>query len=115
MGNWLSSRGGGGGGGTGDLFSDVRQIQKEIQKSKSQSDIAIAMKLEQPARAKSKFLQQARRGSKSREASGVRSSASVSSVPRALAVAQERAARKRDMKSDKANSRCASSSSFPFF
>ena len=65
------------------------------------------MKLEQPAKARSKFLQQARQGgSKSREASGVRASASVSSVPRmALAAAQERAARKRERKGDKGNSR----------
>ena len=95
MGNWLSSppkRG-------GDIFSDVRQIQKDIQRSKSQSDIAISLKLQQSVKpSKSKFLQ-ARFGSKSREASGdrgvVQSSASVSSVPQALSAAQERA-RKRD-------------------
>ena len=100
MGNWISSppkRG-------GDIFSDVRQIQKDIQRSKSQSDIAISLKLQQAAAAakspKSKFLQ-SRFGSKSREPSGdrrVRSSASVSSVPAALANAQERA-RKRDKSS----------------
>ena len=98
MGNWLSSppkRGG------GDIFSDVRQIQKDIQRSKSQSDIAISLKLQQSAKSpKSKFLQARFGGSKSREASGdrggvVQSSASVSSVPQALVAAQERA-RKRD-------------------
>ena len=110
MGNWLSSppkRG-------GDIFSDVRQIQKDIQRSKSQSDIAISLKLQQSAKSpKSKFLQARFGGSKSREASGdrgvVQSSASVSSVPQALAAAQERA-RKRD-KSKTAKSRdagCAS-------
>ena len=96
MGNWMPGppkRG-------GDIFSDVRQIQKDIQRSKSQSDIAISLKLQQAAAAKSpksKFLQ-SRFGSKSREPSGdrrVQSSASVSSVPAALANAQERA-RKRD-------------------
>lgn len=114
MGNWLSSppkRGG------GDIFSDVRQIQKDIQRSKSQSDIAISLKLQQSAKSpKSKFLQARFGGSKSREASGDRggvhvqsASASVSSVPQALAAAQERA-RKRD-KSKTAKSRdagCAS-------
>ena len=104
MGNWISSppkRG-------GDIFSDVRQIQKDIQRSKSQSDIAISLKLQQAAAAKSpksKFLQ-SRFGSKSREPSGdrrVQSSASVSSVPAALANAQERA-RKRDKSAqDKGN------------
>ena len=92
----------------GDIFSDVRQIQKDIQRSKSQSDIAISLKLQQAAAAKSpksKFLQ-SRFGSKSREPSGdrrVQSSASVSSVPAALANAQERA-RKRDKSAqDKGN------------
>ena len=83
----------------GDIFSDVRQIQDDIQRSKSQSDIAISLKLQQSAKpSRSKFLR-SRFGSKSREASvdtrGVQSSASVSSVPQALAAAQERA-RKRD-------------------
>ncbi len=99
MGNLFSQpRRGGGGGGGGDLFSDVRHELVSIQKSKSQSDIAVQMKLQkEDAMIKSKFL-------KSRDASldkasnrKISSSASVSVMPwmmAAAAAAQERSGRK---------------------
>jgi hypothetical protein len=91
MGNWVSQPKR-----SGDIFSDVRHELVAIKKSKSQSDIAIQLKLKKSA-SKSKFLQHAKDDSNSRDSSrdrgfkkSVSSSASASSVPKAIAAALER-------------------------